>query len=160
MNEQKSTLDTHTFEPEIMRASFCAISTASQAGFDRQAVIACKTPSRATKIKDLSSNLLGQDAYSKYGNVRENATVIDLVVSGLSSSTQAGDLRRIAGARHVVEVTVDNDTIRNICTGTGKIRVRLGDGEDLEQIKNQFLQAGIEVRDSLSIANKMPVFTY
>ena len=79
---------------------------------------------------------MGQDAYNKYGNVRENATVIDLIVSGLSSNTQAGDLRRIAGARHVVEATVDNDTIKNVCTGTGKIRVRLGDGEDLEQVKN------------------------
>lgn len=99
-------------------------------------MVACKTPSRATKIKDLSSNLMGQDAYSKYGGVRENASVVELVVSGLPSDAQAGDLRRIAGAKHVVEAVVDQDTIKNVCTGTGKIRVRLGEGEDLDQVKN------------------------
>jgi len=79
---------------------------------------------------------MGQDAYSKYGGVRENASVVELVVSGLPSDAQAGDLRRIAGAKHVVEAVVDQDTIKNVCTGTGKIRVRLGEDEDLDQVKS------------------------
>ena len=32
LNEQRSTLDTHTFEPEIMRSNTCVSSTASQSG--------------------------------------------------------------------------------------------------------------------------------
>lgn len=119
-----------------MRQSVCMSSTASQAGLERQSLIACKTPSRATKIKDLSSNLMGQDVNSRYVNVRDNAPVIELVVSGLPSSTEAGDLRRIAGVKHIVDAIVDSDTIKNVCTGTGKIRVRLGEGEDLEQVKS------------------------
>ena len=78
MNELKSTLDTHTYEPEILRQSVCGTSTIS--GENTGKVIACKTPSRVTKIKDLSSNLLGQDVYAKYANARDEAPVVELVV--------------------------------------------------------------------------------
>jgi hypothetical protein len=34
-----------------------------------------------------------------------------------------------------VEATVDQDQIRNVCTGYGKIKVRLGEGEDIDTVK-------------------------
>ena len=104
---------------------------------------------------------MGQDVYAQYGNnARDNAAVFELVISGLPSDTQAGDLRKIAGAKHVVDATVDQDTIKNVCIGTGKIRVRLGDGEDLDHMKEQFLQAGLGVQESRSNQSKKPAFTY
>jgi hypothetical protein len=83
MNELRSTLDTHTYEPEIMKQSVvCGTSTISVENTGK--VIACKSPSRVTKIKDLSSNFLGQDVYAKYSNpTREEAPVVELVVNGL-----------------------------------------------------------------------------
>ena len=78
----------------------------------------------------------------------------------MPSDTQAGDLRRLAGARHIVDAIVDHDTIKNQCVGSGKIRVRLGEGEDLEQIKGNLYQAGLDVRELQSNASKRPTFTY
>lgn len=54
-------------------------------------------------------------------------------------------MRRIASAKHIVEATVDHDAIRNICTGQGKIRVRLAEGEDIEQVKLDFIKVGLDV---------------
>lgn len=160
MNELRSTLDTHCFEPEIMKSSVCGSSTASQKLIEGPSII-CKTPSKATKIKDLSSNLLGQEcAYTKYSTVAHDNNVVELVVTGLPSQTQAADLKRVAGVKHIVEAIVDHDTIKNVCTGTGKIRVRLGEGEDLEQVKVQFLRAGLDVREAKTNPSKKPTFTY
>jgi hypothetical protein len=86
--------------------------------------------------------------------------VYELVVSGLPTNTEGGDLRRIAGAKHIVDAIVEQDTIKNVCTGNGKIRVRLGDGEDLDSIKNQFYQAGLQVEEIKNNPSKKPVFTY
>jgi hypothetical protein len=47
-----------------------------------------------------------------------------------------------------VEATIDQDTIRNVCTGLGKIKVRLGEGEDIDSVKLHFMQAGLSVQDN------------
>lgn len=59
MNQLKSSLDNHGFEPEILRNSDCLSSTASATLDVVSPTIVCKTPSKATKMKDLSSNILG-----------------------------------------------------------------------------------------------------
>lgn len=89
---------------------------------------------------DLSSNLLGQDcALAKFSSIKDSAKshnqVFDLIIQGLPQNAEAGDIKKIAGVKHVVEATVEQDSIRNICTGLGKIKVRLGDGEDLNSLK-------------------------
>lgn len=61
--------------------------------------------------------------------------MIDLVVSGLPTDAKPEHLKSISGVKHVVEAIVEQDTIRNVCTGLGKIKVRLGDGEDAEAVK-------------------------
>jgi hypothetical protein len=43
----------------------------------------------------------------------------------------------------VVEAIVESDSIKNVCTGVGRVKVRLGEGEDLEQVKTNFLRAGL-----------------
>jgi hypothetical protein len=53
------------------------------------------------------------------------------VISGLPQEAQSSHIREIAHAKHVVEATVECDAIKNVCTGNAKIRVRLGDGEDI-----------------------------
>ena len=57
------------------------------------------------------------------------------------------DLKRIAGVKHVINVVVDNDSIRNVCTGTGRIKIRLGANEDLDMVKLQYLKAGFGVSE-------------
>lgn len=59
-----------------------------------------------------------------------------------------------------MDAVVDHDAIKNVCTGTGTIRVRLGEGEDAEQVKNNFIKAGLQVRDNVVSSSKKPTFTY
>lgn len=59
---------------------------------------------------------------------------MDLVISGLPAEMRAEDLKKLVSAKHVVEAGVEHDTIRNVCTGTGRLRVRLGDGENIDQV--------------------------
>ena len=42
--------------------------------------------------------------------------VVDLVVEGLPASADVIELKKISGARHVIEATVDHDAISNECT--------------------------------------------
>ena len=89
-----------------------------------------------------------------------NTHVYDLVISGLPQDAKPEHVRQIASAKHVVEAIVDHDTIRNICTGNAKLRVRLGDGEDIDTVITNFLRAGLSVQVAKSNPNKKPVFTY
>ncbi len=83
-----------------------------------------------------------------------------MVISGLPSDAKPEHIRQIASAKHVVDAIVDHDTIRNVSTGTAKLRVRLGDEEDIEAVKSNFLRAGLSVQEAKSNPNKKPVFTY
>jgi len=47
-----------------------------------------------------------------------------------------------------------------VSTGTAKLRVRLGDNEDIDTVKSNFLRAGLSVQEAKSNPNKKPVFTY
>ncbi len=39
----------------------------------------------------------------------------------------------------------DTDSIRNVCTGTGRLKLILAPNEDLETVKLQFLKAGYAI---------------
>jgi hypothetical protein len=67
------------------------------------------------------------------------------VIQGLPESSSASDIRRLAPAKHIVDATVEEDAIKHVCTGVGKLRVRLGEGEDIEQIMNEFTKVGLNV---------------
>jgi hypothetical protein len=45
----------------------------------------------------------------------------------------------------VISASVDVDSIRNICTGTGRLKLRLGANEDLDAVKVKFLKAGFGI---------------
>ena len=167
LNELKSSLDTHQYEraDAFSQGGRSASHSKSVAELSQQATHICKTPSKATKIKDLASNLLGQDCiYQRYSSVKTaqsaNDNVVELSISGLPADAQTSHIRQIAGAKHIVDATVEHDTIRNVCTGQGKIRVRLGEGEDIEQVRQQFIQAGLNVQESKINPSKKPIFTY
>jgi hypothetical protein len=73
--------------------------------------------------------------------------VVDLDVKGLSEATQADDLKKISGAKHIISAVVDQDAIKNTCTGTGRIKLRLGGEDELVNVKLQFLKAGLGVQE-------------
>lgn len=163
LNEQKSVLDTHTYEPEVFKS---IDNSSSYSQLDAGKGVVLQTPSKAVKAKDLASNLLGHidcpiSKYSSVKNAKEaNSQVVEMIIHGLPQSAQSEDLKRISGIKHIIEATVEVDTIANMCTGTGKLKVRLGDGEDVDQLKLQLIKAGLDVRDIKTNQSKKHTFTY
>ena len=71
----------------------------------------------------------------------------------------ADDLKRLANVKHVITAVIDHDSITNACTGTGRVKLRLGPNEDLDMVKLQYLKAGYGVQDHQDNPKKKTVFT-
>jgi hypothetical protein len=87
--------------------------------------------SQATKQAMLASNCpaTGQSTLQHYHAVKEQPQVIDLTVQGLPEHMDARELKKISGAKHVISATVDEDKLKGTCLGTGRIQIRLNQGE-------------------------------
>ena len=55
--------------------------------------------------------------------------VLDFDANSIPAHCTADDLKRAAGVRHVVGSEVDQDHMKGTCTGTGRVQIRLSDGE-------------------------------
>jgi len=49
--------------------------------------------------------------------------------------------------------------MKNVCSGTGRIKIRLNHGEDLDRVKLNFLKEGIHVKEHESDPRKRPIVT-
>ena len=85
--------------------------------------------------------------------------VLELTLSGLGSNVDAQEVRKMAGVRHVVSATVDEDNMKGTCTGTGKVKVRLNQGETRDQVELNFTKNGIAVREAQNDPRKRPAMT-
>ena len=61
--------------------------------------------------------------------------------------------------KHVIEATVDVDNMRGVCKGTGRVKLRIGEGESLDQVRVNYLNKGFDVKDHLDNNNKQPKFS-
>lgn len=87
-------------------------------------------------MRDLSSDVLGTgNTIQHYHNAEKQTVVVDLDVKGLPENVKADDLKKISGAKHVISAVVDEDAIRNVCTGTGRIKLRLGGDDEIDNVK-------------------------
>ena len=69
MNELRSSLDLHNYQPDIMKSSG---SVSENSAKNKPPTVVCKTPSQALKIKDLASQVFeNADLYDKYSSVKE-----------------------------------------------------------------------------------------
>lgn len=57
----------------------------------------------------------------------------------------ADTLKSLVNVKHVVGVETDTDNIKNVCTGTGRIKFRVGEGESAEIVKHRLAAEGYEV---------------
>ncbi len=96
----------------------------------------CKA-SKATKIRDLSSDILGTgESLQKHFDADLSKTqIVDLDLKGLPQNAHEEELKRIAGVKHIISASIDTHSITNTCTGTGRIKLRLGPNEDLDTVK-------------------------
>jgi hypothetical protein len=103
-----------------------------------------KVEGRETKsIKQamLASNhfTTGESSLQHY-NLEAKPEVVDLVVGNLPEYYKAENLKRISGSKHVIGATVEEDNFRGICKGTGRIQIRLNNGESSDLVKLNFLK--------------------
>ncbi len=106
--------------------------------------------SRATKIRDLSSDILavGHNDIQKHVDAdHKKNKIVDLDLKGLEPTIQPDELKKMAQVKHVINVVVDHDSITNNCVGTGRVQLRLGPHEDLESVKINYMKAGYSVID-------------
>lgn len=117
---------------------------------------------KAVKQAMLASNdpFTGETTMKHYSVAEQSKPeVVDLQLSGLPEHFQALDLKKMSGAKHVISATVDEDNMKGICLGTGRIKVRLNQGETSESVKLNFLKNGYIVKDFENDPRKKPMVT-
>lgn len=122
-----------------------------------------KVEGRETKgIKQamLASNhfTTGESSLQHY-NLEAAPKVVDLVIGNLPEHYKAENLKRVSGSKHVIGATVEEDNFRGICKGTGRIQIRLNNGESSDLVKLNFLKQGFSVRDFEQDLRKKPIVT-
>jgi len=93
---------------------------------------------QSAKLNFLSSNidtLQGANANQFYHKPTGTGEVIDLILSGMGEDMNVAAIKKIAKVKHVISANVDTDQIKGTCKGTGRISIRLNDGEDKESIR-------------------------
>lgn len=119
-------------------------------------------PNMQEKQKFLSSNTFGayaHDSYERVKNYPHEGEVIDIDVSGLPPQCGELDIKQVAGVRHVISASVAQDNLKGVCTGTGRITVRLQRDETAEQVKRNFQQAGFHANLHSDDPRKKPIVT-
>jgi hypothetical protein len=112
-----------------------------------QASVPGKSAAASTHQKVLSSNIGGHDALKYYEQKFDlkGKEVVDLDLRGLPESCDEQWIKRAAGVRHVVAADLVYDNFRGTCKGTGRLRVRLNEGESVDTIQASLQRHGIQV---------------
>jgi hypothetical protein len=98
----------------------------------------------------LASNnfITGASSLEHYTTANKSAPeVVDLVIGNLPPSTEAHTLKKISGSKHVINATVEEDNFRGVCTGNGRLQIRLNHGENVDSVKLNFMRLGYSVSE-------------
>ena len=119
-------------------------------------------PTAKEKQRFLSSNLEGHDAHAEYQRTKNYPVAGDLVdidLSGLPENADELSIKRIANVKHVINTEVQENPLKGTCTGQGRIKLRLNDGESAEQVQLNFQRAGYTANFHLDDPRKKPELT-
>ncbi len=135
-SQLRSALDTHTFEQPPPPPPAEPVQGAPT-------VLGCKK-SMAVKVQDLASDIHGTgSATASYkNNDHTKNNIVDFDLKDLPQNVTVEELKKIAKVKHVISAQLDEDSIRNVCTGTGRVKLRLAPDEDQEAVKLRYLSAG------------------
>ena len=108
----------------------------------------------------MASSFAGHDSqkYHEKSNLAKQE-VIDIDIRGLPENFDQQSLRRVANVKHVVAAEVQQDNLKGVCTGEGRIKIRLNEGENLNQVRLNFVRAGYSVNVHADDARKRPDLT-
>lgn len=129
-NEMQSSLDIHGYKPAQAAAKTPTAASANDWKPDYKNDGVRKTQQQ--KQAFLSSNFAGHDSlkYHETSNLAKQE-VIDIDVRGLPENFDQQSLKRVANVKHVVGAEVKEDNLKGICTGEGRIKIRLNEGETI-----------------------------
>ena len=68
-------------------------------------------------------------------------------------------VKKMSGARHVISAALDEDNMKGICTGTGRIKIRLNQDENMDDIELNFARGGVMVNEFNKDSRKKPTMT-
>ena len=116
---------------------------------------------KAIKQAMLASNSFatGESTLRHYSEAEQPVEVVDLVIGSLPADCDPKMLKKISGVKHVIAATVEEDNFRGICTGQGRIQIRLNQGETAEKVKLNFARLGYKVSDFEQDPRKKPIVT-
>jgi len=55
-------------------------------------------------------------------------------------------LKQLAGVKHIVSSEYKSDNLTGFCLGQGRIKLRLSEGVNVEQVKKNFKRAGVTAK--------------
>ena len=85
--------------------------------------------------------------------------VVDLELRNLGEHIDKIDVKKMSGARHVISVALDEDNMKGVCRGTGRIQIRLNQNENLDDIELNFARGGVMVSHHQADLGKKPAMT-
>lgn len=68
--------------------------------------------------------------------------MIDLDLSDLPQHVDEITVKKAANVKHVISTELAVDNFKGICTGTGRIKIRLNEGETLESVQKSLRNKG------------------
>lgn len=106
---------------------------------------------KATKQAMLASNdpITGRSTLETYNKVRapDATEYVDLTLKNLPANSDLIGVKKMAGVKHVISASIDEDNMKGTCTGTGRIKVRLNPGETKQQVELNYARQGVIVAE-------------
>lgn len=72
--------------------------------------------------------------------------MIDLDLNNLPSNIDKIMLKQLAGVKHIVSSEYKSDNLTGLCQGQGRIKLRLSEGVNVDQVKKNFKRAGVTAK--------------
>lgn len=111
----------------------------------------------------LASNdpITGKNSLAAYNQNKDpgEIRVVDLQLRNLPGDADKIGIKKMSGARHVISVALEEDNMKGICTGNGRIQIRLNQNENLDDIELNFAGKGVMVGEHKADPRKKPKMT-
>ena len=79
---------------------------------------------------------------------------MDIDLSNLPMDCDEMKVKKVANVKHMISAELRHDNLTGACKGDGRVKIRLSDGETLEQVHMNFRKAGYRVREHNEDAKK------
>lgn len=79
-------------------------------------------------------------------NAQKKVEVVDFDLNNLPSNIDKIMLKKLAGVKHIVSSEYKSDNLTGLCQGQGRIKLRLTEGVNVDQVRKNFKKAGVTAK--------------